>query len=238
MIDSPIRYITYSGPKSGQKNGSGAIPVAMKGSLRGPKVCVTPRKALICAPGSRYPGSMEQAEPERPETDEARDAVLAEKLVVAFHDELMEIARSRRRRHAPQNTLVTLEILHEAYLKLDNGYEFSSARHFLAVASMAMRQVIVDQARQRLAAKRQMPDELPETGDGDQSERIVEISLLLDRMAAVNKRWRQVVDARYFGGMTDREAAFLLAISERTVRREWNDARRWLATQLGMDNLS
>lgn len=181
---------------------------------------------------------MQQEDSDHPEADNARDAVLADKLVVAFHDELIEIARSRRRRHAPQNTLATLEILHEAYLKLDNGYEFSSTRHFLAVASMAMRQVIVDQARQRLAAKRQMTDELLETDDGDQSERIVEISLLLDRMAAVNKRWRQVVDARYFGGMTDQEAAFLLAISERTVRREWNDARRWLATQLGMENLS
>ncbi len=214
------------------------IPGATQRSSRGPKVCVTTRKALICDRGNRYSGPMEQAEPDRPENDEARDAVLADKLVVAFHDELIEIARSRRRRHAPQNTLVTLEILHEAYLKLDNGYEFSSTRHFLAVASMAMRQVIVDQARQRLAAKRQVPDELPEADDGDQSERIVEISLLLDRMAAVNKRWRQVVDARYFGGMTDQEAAFLLAISERTVRREWNDARRWLATQLGMENLS
>ena len=103
-----------------------------------------------------------------------------------------------------------------------------------------MRCVIVDHARRKHAAKRGGTalsidaDEslLPEFAETP--EQVVAIAELMDRLAAENERWMLVVDARYFSGMTEAETALTLGISERTARRDWQEARSWLALALGV----
>ena len=128
--------------------------------------------------------------------------------------------------------MMTLDLVHEAFLKIDGHDGFRSPGHFLAVASLAIRQVIVDHARRKLADKRQRTDEpgLPEFGETP--EQMVAIGQLLDQLGIDNPRWLRVVDARYFAGFTEVETATVLGISERSVRRDWQDARAWLARRL------
>jgi RNA polymerase sigma factor (TIGR02999 family) len=168
-----------------------------------------------------------------PEGYSAQDNSLASELVSAFHAELIGIARARRRRTNASDTLMTLDVLHEAFLKLDGKQGFRSPSHFLAVASLAMRQVIVDHARRKLAEKRQKAEDVRLAGFGESPEQMVAIGQLLDSLGAHNPRWLRIVDARYFAGLTEAETAAVLGISERTVRRDWQDARRWLAKRLG-----
>ncbi|WP_172449640.1 ECF-type sigma factor [Porphyrobacter sp. HT-58-2] len=162
-----------------------------------------------------------------------QDQFLAAELVNAFHGELIDIARARRRRAKASDTLMTLDVLHEAFLKLDGKQGFRSPGHFLAVASLAMRQVIVDHARRKLAEKRQEAEDQRLAGFGETPEQMVAIGQLLGSLGAHNPRWLRIVDARYFAGLTEAETAAVLGISERTVRRDWQDARRWLAKRLG-----
>lgn len=167
-----------------------------------------------------------------PEGYSEHDQLLASELVGEFHAELIDIARARRRRARASDTLMTLDVLHEAYLKLDGRTGFRSTAHFLAVASLAMRQVIVDHARSKLADKRQQAEDPGIAGFGETPEQMVAIGQLLDELGRHNMRWLRIVDARYFAGLTEAETASVLGISERTVRRDWQDARGWLAKRL------
>lgn len=169
---------------------------------------------------------------EIPEGYTEHDQLLASELVREFHADLIDIARARRRRARASDTLMTLDVLHEAYLKLDGRTGFRSTAHFLAVASLAMRQVIVDHARSKLADKRQEAEDPRMAGFGETPEQMVAIGQLLDELGRHNMRWLRIVDARYFAGLTEVETASVLGISERTVRRDWQDARRWLAKRL------
>lgn len=168
-----------------------------------------------------------------PEGYSPQDQLLASELVSAFHGELIAIARARRRRAMASDTLMTLDLLHEAFLKLDGKQGFRSPGHFLAVASLAMRQVIIDHARRKLAGKRQEGEHSDLEGFGETPEQMVAIGQLLDDLGAHNPRWLRIVDARYFAGLTEPETAAVLGISERTVRRDWQEARLWLAKRLG-----
>lgn len=169
---------------------------------------------------------------EEPGGYSAQDQLLASELVEAFHTELIDIARARRRRANASDTLMTLDVLHEAYLKIDPNAGFRSTSHFLAVASLAMRQVIIDHARRKLADKRQQADDPRLAGFSESPEQMVAIAQLLGNLGEANPRWLRIVDARYFAGLTEAETASVMGISERTVRREWQDARRWLAKRL------
>lgn len=162
------------------------------------------------------------------------DLLMADELVRLHQDTLIEMARSRRRRAGATDTLMTMDLWHEAYLKLQASEGFRSIPHFLAVASIAMRQVIVDNARRKLADKRRVPGEsvLPEFSESP--EQVVAIAQLLERMGALRPRWLRIVDARYFGGLTEEETAALLGLSERTVRRDWVEVRAWLAKEMGL----
>ncbi|MFN4114322.1 MAG: ECF-type sigma factor [Sphingomonadaceae bacterium] len=175
--------------------------------------------------------------PNQPESSESKpysdqEQLLASALVREFHAELIEIARGRRRRARMSDTMMTLDLVHEAFLKIDGHEGFRSPGHFLAVASLAIRQVIIDHARRKLADKRQRADEpgLPEFGETP--EQMVAIGQLLDQLGEDNPRWLRVVDARYFAGFTEVETATVLGISERSVRRDWHDARAWLAKRM------
>ncbi|MCP5396102.1 MAG: sigma-70 family RNA polymerase sigma factor [Sphingomonadaceae bacterium] len=164
-----------------------------------------------------------------------REKLVAEQLVRDHHADLLAIARSRRRRSRMTDTLMTHDVLHEAYMKVHGTGGYRSVSHFLAVASLAIRQVIVDHARKKLARKRTTNDDqlfLPEFGESP--DQLVAIAQLLERLGEENPRWLRIVDARYFAGMTEQETALLLGLSDRTVRRDWTSARAWLSDKLTM----
>ena len=172
--------------------------------------------------------------------DEER--VLASAFVRDAYDRLLAVARSRRRRAGFCDTMMTEDVLHESFLKLSGKTVWQSQEHFLRTASLAMRQVVVDHARRKLADKRgggQAGESFEETADrvagfDETPEQIAVIDDLLQQLAKENPRWLRVVDARYFAGLTEPETAALLGLSERTVSRDWKDARAWLAARMSV----
>jgi RNA polymerase sigma factor (TIGR02999 family) len=154
--------------------------------------------------------------------------------------QLRALARSRLRQGGRETLLDTTALVHEAYLRLA-GAQMGSAeqRSFLAYASRTMRSVIVDFARRR-QTERRGGDACFVTLTGNVAEPqaaaaddIVRVHEALDELAQVDLRLAQVVEMRYFAGLTEAEIALALAVSERTVRRDWEKARLLLAGALG-----
>jgi RNA polymerase sigma factor (TIGR02999 family) len=155
-----------------------------------------------------------------------------DRLLPLVYDELRRIARNRFRRSGTSMTLSTTELVHEAYLKLADGseVEWRDRAHFFAVASMAMRQILVDRARQRRAAKRggsRRRISLDEAviPSEDQAEALLEMDDALNALARLNERLARVVECRFFGGLTEAETAEALGVTSRTVRRDWVKAK-------------
>jgi RNA polymerase sigma-70 factor, ECF subfamily len=170
------------------------------------------------------------------ETAESGDAASLDRLVPLLYDELRAMAhRQLEREHGPR-TLRTTALVHEAYLRLAGNTRVAGRgrAYFFAAASRAMRQVLVDRARARGAQKRG-GDSAPVTlMDGHVAIEVDPVRMLALHQAIeeLEPRQRQVVEARFFGGMEEREIAELLGVSERTVRREWVKARAWLVRAL------
>ena len=165
---------------------------------------------------------------------------LADDLFQRHYDDLVIIARARRRRSNRNQTLATIDILHESFIRLNKTKTWESKDHFINAAALAIRNVIIDYARRKKAAKR--GDGLPlQTHDDDKStlpeywetsDQIIQISDLMNKLKTQNTRWMRIVDARYFCGFTEDETANILKISPRTVRRDWQDARAWMAERI------
>ena len=154
------------------------------------------------------------------------------------YDELKLIARAQLRRRS-RGTLMTTEVVHEAYLKLfgNQAARAKDRSHFLALAAQAMRQVLVDAFRSRQAEKRGggLAPETLDTGSVPVEDRgavLLAIHQALDRLAGFDERMAQVVVCKFFGGMTEDEIANALGVSKRTVSSEWRQARAWLAREL------
>ena len=138
------------------------------------------------------------------------------------------------------HTLDATALVHEAYLKLigRQSAQFDDRAHFFAYAASAMRSVVVDYARQRLAQKRggdlHRVTELPEEVEGGLrlDEETLGLDTALTRLAAVDERLAQVVELRYFAGLSELEIASLLKRSERSIRRDWQKARLFLLASL------
>ena len=136
-------------------------------------------------------------------------------------------------------TLSTTGLVHEAYLKLvdQSRTTWSDRAHFFALASVAMRHVLVDRAKARFAQKREGAlqrvslDSEQIAGD-DQAEALLDINDALDRLAAVEPRLARVVECRFFGGLSEEETASALDITTRTVQRDWAKARMLLRRAL------
>jgi RNA polymerase sigma factor (TIGR02999 family) len=161
-------------------------------------------------------------------------------LVALVYDEFRALARRHMRRERPDHTLQPTALVHEAYLRLMRDYpaDWQSRAHFFAAASTVMRRILVDHARQRAAAKRPGGRRRVELDDFmvSASPRIEQLLILdqaLDRLAGWDRRQARLVELLYFGGLTELEAAEVLGVSLRTVRRDWNAARAWLQAQLG-----
>ena len=162
----------------------------------------------------------------------------------ATYPELRTQARARLRR-GPRHTLLdTTSLVHEAFLRFANSgrLDLSDRQHFLRYASHVMRSVIVDFVRERLADRRgggaTHVTLNSEIGDGaalpDEAE-ILGVHEALEELAKVDARLVQVVEMRYFAGMTEPEIAVALGVNERTVRRDWQKARLLLADALKND---
>lgn len=160
-----------------------------------------------------------------------------DRLIPLLYDELRSLARHLLRRR--RRVMSTTELVHEAYLKLDGHMEvdWHSRAHFFAIASRVMRQVLIDTVRKETAQKRG-GDAKPEPLMSHHLRTDVPVNDLialddaLNRLDAIDERLRQVVECRFFGGMTEPEIATALGVSTRTVQRDWVKARAWLYREL------
>jgi len=170
----------------------------------------------------------------------AGDDGALDRLLPLVYDELRRMARAQLRRHRPSATLDATGLVHDLYLKIADQARLDAhdRGHFLAIAARAMRQVIVDRARRRSAAKRggdEAPvplDEAPEVGTAE-AEWLVEVDDAVGRLAERSPRLARVVECRYFAGYSEEETATALGVSLRTVQRDWMHARAWLREALG-----
>lgn len=162
-----------------------------------------------------------------------------DRLAPAVYDELRAVARRQLSARGPGNTLSTTELVHEAYLKLleQQRVTWRDRTHFVALASLVMRHVLVDRARARLADKREghrqrvtLDSEL--IAAEDQPDAMVQLNDAIERLALVDPRLARVVDCRFFGGLTDDEIAEALGVTRRTVQRDWVKARLLLRRAL------
>jgi len=169
----------------------------------------------------------------------AGDQRAADRLVELVYGELHAIAAREMRRELGQHTLQTTALVHEAYLRLfgSEPVEYRDRAHFLAVAARQLRRVLVDHARRVRSEKRgggQVPFSL-EDSDGPVchlDERVVAVDEALSRLQELDERAAKAVELRYFGGLSESEAAETLGISVATLKRDWDFARTWLAAQL------
>ncbi len=175
-----------------------------------------------------------------------RTGALAELFVMGQAD-LRRIARHERRLSGGGETLSTTALINEVYLKLRGGNlpDVADRRHFYALAGRAMRQVLVDYARGRLARKRgggvaplAIDDAALSVVDEAEALGAIELADALDQLERVRPRLAQVVYLRFYAGLSDTEIGELLAVEESTVRRDWLKARGWLHAQLHPDSVS
>ncbi len=159
-------------------------------------------------------------------------------LFEATYDQLRRIARGLMRREQ-RGTLEPTELVHDAWLKLvdQTSVAWSDRAHFLNIAGRAMRQVLVDRARRRDAAKRPAITDRVTFNDDAGHGAVDGVDVLalheaLERFSLLDPRAAHVVEARVFGGLTVREVAHVLDVSTRTVELDWTTGRRWLARAL------
>lgn len=162
----------------------------------------------------------------------------ADQLLPLLYEDVRRLARRERRTVGSRHTLQTTAVIHEAYLKLRKAEGFNDEGHFLRSAALAMRHVLINYARDRVAAKRGsgaavVPlEEAPEAAlPADES--LLAVNDALGQLAALSPRLAHVVECRFFAGYSDNETAQALGLTERTVRRDWVKARAWLKEELG-----
>ena len=162
-----------------------------------------------------------------------------DRLIVVLYDELRDIAHRHRAARGDVETIETTALVHEAYLKLvdQSSARWNDRAHFLALAAIAMRHILVDRARARMSVKRgegQEPLTIDEemVASDDRPEVLLQIDDALDRLAQIDARLARVVECRFFGAMTNDEIAEALGVTSRTVERDWIKARMLLRDAL------
>jgi RNA polymerase sigma-70 factor (ECF subfamily) len=169
----------------------------------------------------------------------AGDPKAVSKVMPVVYDELRRLAGRYLRRERPGQTLQPTALVHEAYLRLskDKKQSWQNRTHFLAIAALSMRQILVERARARGASKRggaQVRVTLDETlaVERETSIDLVALDEALTRLALIDPQQARIVELRFFGGLTVEEAAEALGISPATVKRGWSVARAWLKREL------
>jgi len=160
-------------------------------------------------------------------------------LMPLVYGELRRIAHRFMRRQSSEHTFQTTELIHEAYLKLARGTEqnWQNRAHFYGVAAQAMRHILVDYARSKQSQKRggwQEKVTLDETlaVSARNSQEMILLDEALNQLAALDERKAQVVELKYFGGLTNEQIAEVLKVSPETVKRDWRFSRTWLLREL------
>ncbi len=168
------------------------------------------------------------------------DKSAVDSLMPLIYEHLKRIALGQLKSERPDHTLNATALVHEAFLKMvdQHSSDWKGRAHFLAVASQAMRRILIDYARSRIAEKRgggapivTFNDEL--AGSQARAEELLALDLALDTLEQVDPRQRQIVEYHFFGGLTHKEIGELLGVAEVTVRRDWRHARAWLSHRLG-----
>jgi RNA polymerase sigma factor (TIGR02999 family) len=159
-------------------------------------------------------------------------------LLPLVYDELRRLARHHLRFERPDHTLQSTALVHEAYLRMvkPGSLQLESRGHFFALASQLMREILVDYARQRRAAKRDggerlTLDEAAELA-GSKGVDLLALDDALNQLAKMNSRQSRIVELKFFGGLSIREVAEVLGVSSATVERDWAVARAWLYREI------
>jgi RNA polymerase sigma factor (TIGR02999 family) len=162
-----------------------------------------------------------------------------DRLFPLVYGELRRIAHRQLLGERPGHTLGTTGLVHETYLKLvdQTRVQWRDRAHFFALASRAMRQILVDYARRYRAQRRggaMKRVSLTEVAavEEKQAELVLAVHEALERLSAMNERLSRVVECRYFAGLTEEETAEALGLSARTVERDWLKAKGWLYQEL------
>jgi RNA polymerase sigma factor (TIGR02999 family) len=170
----------------------------------------------------------------------AGDNQAGERVIALLYDELRRLAASRLRRSGEMTLLDTTSLVHEAWLRFQRAGEldFADRGHFLAYAAKVMRSIVIDAVRSRQADRHggQALHVTLNTAVGDSvatgEDEVLRIHEALEELASVDPRLGQVVEMRYFGGLSESEIAGCLGLTERTVQRDWQKARLFLADAL------
>jgi RNA polymerase sigma factor (TIGR02999 family) len=167
------------------------------------------------------------------------DPAVVDRLFAAVYDELRRVAHHALLRERPGHTLGTTGLVHETYFKLvdQSRVEWHDRAHFFGVAARAMRQILVDYARRRGALKRGGRVEVLALEEGlvaaeERAEAFLAVDDALTRLAAHDAGMAQVVECRFFAGLTEEETAEATGTSLRTVQRQWRRAKAWLYQEL------
>jgi len=162
-----------------------------------------------------------------------------DELYPLVYDELHRLARRYMSRERKGHTLQTTALINEAYVRLvdQKNVQWANRSHFFAISAQIMRRILIDHARRQAYAKRgggaqQVSLEEAATVTPDVSAELLRLDEALKSLAAMDPRRGQVVELRYFGGLSNEEIAGVLQVSENTVTRDWNMARAWLYQQL------
>ena len=197
-----------------------------------------PRSSVIKA--GRQPGMGQSADL----TDllvawSAGDEAARNRLIDAVYNELRGLARGYLRRERADHSLAPTALVHEAYLKLidQRQVRWQNRAHFFAIAAHVMRRILVDHARTRGAAKRhggqRVPLEDVQAVMDPPEVDVLDLDAALDKLSTFDPRQSELVELRFFGGLTVDEAAAVMGVAPATVDRDWALARAWLFRELG-----
>lgn len=172
----------------------------------------------------------------------AGNRTVVDALMPLVYEELRGMAHRQMRRERADHTLNTTALVHEAYLNLIRNEELNwqNRAHFFSMAAVAMRRILIDYARRRLAEKRGGGQALVTFDDAHgvreaRAEELIDLEEALHRLEAFDPRQAQVVTYKFFGGLKHEEIAAVLGVSVPTVRRDWRLARLWLSRQMRHD---
>jgi RNA polymerase sigma factor (TIGR02999 family) len=172
----------------------------------------------------------------------AGDKTALDKLMPLVHDELHRLARQHMRREKPGHLLQTSALVNEAYLRLVDAsqVDWQNRAQFFGIAARLMRRILIDDARRRHRDKRgggavQVPLDAVASLPQAQAANLISLDEALNSLSAIDPRQSEVVELRFFGGMSIEETAEVLKVSPGTVARDWTFARAWLRKEMGGD---
>jgi len=172
------------------------------------------------------------------------DQAARDKLMPLVYEELHRLAHQYMRRESPGHTLQTSALVNEAFVKLvdQRNVRWQNRAHFFGIAAQLMRRILVDHARGRHTAKRGGGVQAISFDDGlyvsdERSAEVVAVHEALEQLSKFDSRKGQIVELRFFGGLSIDETAEVLAVSPGTVMRDWTLAKAWLHREMSSENL-